>query len=156
MEKKPSQNHLKAWEIFITQHAKILRNIEMDLESIEDCLPLHQYDILLVLNRAPKKKLRLSEIAEKIVTSRSNLTRSVDKLEKMSLVLKEKAQEDGRGQYAVLTNEGFVMLKKSWVHYRAAIQKYFARYLSKEEAHVLQKLIAKVLPKLPSPVAHRP
>lgn len=62
----------------------------------------------------PEKRLRLNEIADLIITSRSALTRSVEKLEKAGLIKKYKCKEDGRGLYATITTKGHRLLKEAW------------------------------------------
>ena len=68
--------------------------------------PLGWYDVLWGLERTPERRLRMSELADQVVLSRSNLTRLVDWLEEEGLVARERSAEDSRGAYAVLTDKG--------------------------------------------------
>ena len=144
MSQDLSLHHLKAWEMFITRQPSVLRNIEQALAKEKSALPLHWYDVLLVLNRAPKKRMRLSEIADRIVTSRSALTRSVDKLESKGYLKKETAPEDQRGQYALITEKGREAVKETWAFYREALRENFGQHLSEKEAETLEKLLRKL------------
>lgn len=144
MDQKLGSKQLKAWEIFITRQASVLRKIEQDLENREGVLPLHWYDVLLVLSHAENGKLRFNEIADQIVTSRSALSRSIEKLELQGYVKREKAPEDARGQYAMITEKGRSAQKASWVHYRASIQKHFGRFLTTEDAINLELILDKI------------
>lgn len=113
----------------------------MDLQSP---IPLHWYDVLLVLSRSKDKRARLSDIAESIITSRSALTRSVEKLEQAGYLKKIRCDDDKRGQFAELTPSGFTVLKEAWRHYRSFIQNEFGRHLTINESVELVRLLNKV------------
>lgn len=136
-------SQLKAWECLVTTHSRLLGKIErqMDLNSP---IPLHWYDVLLVLNRSKEKRARLSDIADQIITSRSALTRSVEKLEKAGLLKKIRCEDDKRGQFAEITPEGQKALKQSWKHYRDLIHNEFGKLLSQKESHDLIYLLSKL------------
>lgn len=144
MKKKLGLSQLKAWESFIIRQSVVIKSIEKDLENQKDALPLHWYDVLLVINHSKNKKLRLNEIADKIVTSRSALTRSVEKLAKKGLLTKEKCGDDKRGQFASITESGKQALKKTWVYYRQAIQSHFGYFFNSTEAKNLERLLNKI------------
>ena len=144
MDEKLSPNRLNAWEAFITRQSLVLSQIEKALNDEPKALPLHLYDVLLVLRRAPNGRLRLSDIADRIVTSRSALTRSVEKLEKMGFLAKEKAKEDGRGLYAQITKLGRTAQRETWTYYRDAIQIFFGKYLSDADAKKMVELLLKI------------
>ena len=75
----------------------------------------------------------MHELAEKTVISRSNLTRLVDRLEAAGLVVRERAPEDRRGAFAVLTAQGRAMRRKMWPVYSAAIKEFFEDHISEQE-----------------------
>ncbi len=142
-EKKLGLSQLKAWEGLVETHSRAMVQIERQMDK-ESPLPLHWYDILFVINRTSEKRLRLGDIADLIITSRSALTRSVDKLEVAGLIKKTKCKEDGRGQYAAITNKGHRLLKEAWGTYRQSINNYFGQYLNKEESLMLAQILSKV------------
>lgn len=137
MRKSLGPEQHKAWAYFITRHSKVFSRIERDLEGKSGILPLHQYDILLALKNADEGKLRLSEIADAIVTSRSALSRSVEKLEKLGLLVKEKVLDDGRGQFAKLTAAGRRALANTWPAYEQAIEEHFGQFLKNDDCRAL-------------------
>ena len=110
------------------------------------------YDVLLGLERAPEQRLRLSELADHVVRSRSGLTRLVDRLEKQGLLRRERCPEDRRGAYAVLTDAGREALGRAWPVYRDAIQRHFASHLQGKEAGVIRQALARVLEAQTPPV----
>ncbi|MCD9025259.1 MarR family winged helix-turn-helix transcriptional regulator [Cohnella silvisoli] len=128
---------LSAWRLFIKTHATIIESIEQDLAD-QKRVPLTTYDVLIALFEAPDRKLRFGELNQKVVLSKSGLTRLVDRLEREGLIQREKSQEDRRGAYAVLTHEGELQLRKAWPVYARGIKQYFAEPLSDDEMRSLK------------------
>jgi len=83
----------------------LLRQLDEDLERRYD-LPLTSYDALLHLAGAPRGRLRMTDLAKRVVISPSGLTRVIDRLEREGLVVRERSDADGRGFEAVLTKAG--------------------------------------------------
>jgi DNA-binding MarR family transcriptional regulator len=108
-------------------------------------VPLHWYDVLIELAEAPKRRLRMTDLARKVVLSKSGLTRLVDKLENAGLLKRESAVTDGRGAFAVLTDDGLTALRKAWPIYAHGIKMYFAQHLSDDEAGVYRDSLARML-----------
>ncbi|MBI5928629.1 MAG: MarR family transcriptional regulator [Chloroflexi bacterium] len=150
MNIKPDELHLNAWRLFITTHATLIDAIDRELVAA-GCIPLHWYDVLVELVEASDHRLRLYELADKVVLSRSGLTRLVDKLENAGLLKREPNPEDRRGYYAVLTEAGHDALRKAWPIYAAGIQNHFAVNLTNTEAQVFSTALQKIL-KLPDDV----
>jgi DNA-binding MarR family transcriptional regulator len=132
-----------AWRALITAHARVVEKIERAL--VEAGLPpLGWYDVLLELSAAPGRRLRMHELARAVVLSRSGLTRLVDRLEGAGLLAREPTPEDGRGFFAVLTDEGRETLRRMWPVYSAGIADHFGRHLTDEEARVLAEALSRV------------
>jgi len=127
---------LDAWRIFITLHAKLIDLIDADLQA-GGGLPLQHYDVLIELFEAEDKRLRMYELAQQVVLSRSSITRLVDQLAKRGLLERQTDPADRRGSYAVLTGAGERALSESWPLYRAAILRHFGDFISAEEAQSL-------------------
>lgn len=132
------------WRLFLTAHVKLLDCIEQEL-SEAGLPPLEWYDVLFTLKEAPDYRLRLSELAEKVLLSRSNLTRLVDRLEKAGLLYREPCKRDRRGTFAVLTEAGLAMQRQMWAVYADAIAKHFAFYLDDAEVKVMQQVLQRML-----------
>jgi DNA-binding MarR family transcriptional regulator len=144
MSRKLDELHLAAWRNFITAHARLIARIDQELADA-GCVPLHWYDVLIELAEAPEGRLRMSELARKVVLSKSGLTRLVDKLEANGLLSREPTPTDGRGAFAVLTEAGRAALRKAWPVYAHGIQTHFAAYLSDEEARLYTESLARML-----------
>lgn len=144
-----SEKELTAWRLFIKTHAKIIECIERDLAA-QKKVPLTTYDVLIALFEAPDRKLRFSELNRKVVLSKSGLTRMIDRLEREGLIQREKSEEDRRGAYAVLTDEGERQLRKAWPIYARGIKQYFADSLSDEEVEFLIRSLGLIYKELQS------
>lgn len=130
---------MTAWRGMINIQSRVLAQIERDLAEAA-CIPLAWYDVLLPLSRAKDQQLRLHELADHAVLSRSGLTRLVDRLESEGLLRRESCPDDRRGYHAVLTATGEEALRRAWPVYKAGIEKYFARHLSSEQINMLIKI----------------
>jgi DNA-binding MarR family transcriptional regulator len=132
------------WALFLTTHAVLIEQVEARLARA-GLPPLGWYDVLWGLERAAGGRLRMHELAGKVVLSRSNLTRLVDRLEEAGLVARERSAEDRRGAFAVLTEEGKAMRRKMWPVYEACIREYFGSVVSDDEARVLAEVLRRML-----------
>ena len=110
VRQRPATAELAVWRAFLRAHAEVTRRLEADLVA-EHGLPLASYDVLVQLVEAPGRRLRMTELAEKVLLSRSGVTRLVDRLERDGLVLRETCPSDARGLYAVLTDAGYERLR---------------------------------------------
>ncbi len=132
------------WRLFLTAHVRVIDRIEAKLAEAE-LPPLEWYDVLLTLKEAPEYRLRLSDLADKVLLSRSNLTRLVDRLEKAGLLYRQPCPTDRRGTLAVLTPEGLTMQKRMWLVYAKGIGEYFACHVNDIEVSVLQQVLERIL-----------
>jgi DNA-binding MarR family transcriptional regulator len=135
---------LLAWRALLRAHAAAVGRIERDLAASEPDLPLTWYDVLVALVGAPERRLRLRELAEAVLLSRSGLTRLVDRLEAAGLLRREPDPTDRRGAFAVLTEAGYAALRRTWPRYARGIQEHFGRHLGEEEAAVLARALERV------------
>ena len=140
----PSPDGFLAWRAFLRAHAAAVGRIERDLAASEPELPLTWYDVLVALVGAPERRLRLRELAHEVLLSRSGLTRLVDRLEAAGLLRREPDPSDRRGAFAVLTDEGYEALRRTWPIYARGIQEHFARYLEGDEAAVLARAFERI------------
>ncbi len=138
------KHSLHAWRNFITAHATRIQKID-EMLAAAGCIPLHWYDVLIELAEAPEKQLRLHELADKVVLSRSGLTRLLDRLEKENLLKRQPDPHDRRGLYAVITDAGMAALRKAWPVYSEGIQTTFASHLTEAETDILIRVFAKMI-----------
>ena len=133
-----------AWAVLLAAHATLVEKIEAALARAT-LPPLAWYDVLWELEKAEGGKLRMHELARRVVLSRSNLTRLADRLEDARLVAREDTPHDRRGYHCVVTPAGLAMRKKMWPVYRAEIERLFSRHITLEEARVIGDALARAV-----------
>lgn len=107
------RREMAAWHAFIRAHARIVRQLEAELEA-EHGLSLPAYEVLAHLSEAPQRRLRMSDLAAYAVLTPSGLTRLIDKLARDGLVTRDRCASDARVVYAVLTPDGLARLKAAY------------------------------------------
>ncbi|WP_229686089.1 MarR family winged helix-turn-helix transcriptional regulator [Longimycelium tulufanense] len=133
----PTRDELTAWRSFLRAHARITRRLEAELIA-EQRLSLAAYDVLVQLAEAPERRLRMTELADAVLLSRSGVTRLVDRLERIGLVVRERADEDGRGVVAVLTRRGMERLRTASSTHLSGIVRHFVAIVG--DRHELDSL----------------
>jgi len=142
MAQQDSARH--AWAVFLTAHAVLVEAVEERLAKAG--LPQFSwYDLLWALERADDGRRRMHELADVVVQSRSNLTRLVDRLEKVRLVRRVPSEDDRRGAYAEITAEGRKLRRKMWPVYAAVIDELFGAHLTKAEAESVGRALRRAL-----------
>jgi DNA-binding MarR family transcriptional regulator len=121
-ELEPQQ--LAAWRAFLNAHAGVVRLIEADLAEA-GLPPLGWYDVLWALYRADGGRLRMRDLANEVVLSRTGMTRLVDRIERAGLLRREPVPGDARGAYAVLSDAGVETLRQMWPVYSRGIEQRF-------------------------------
>src|SRR5713101_6505023 len=139
-----SEQYLKVWRVFLKAHATLIDRIDHDLVAAQRP-PLSTYDVLIELYEAPEHRLRMHELAERVVLSRSGLTRLGDRLEAEGLLTRDRCGTDRRGAYAVITEQGIEALQQTWPIYAKGIAEYFAQWLTLEEAQLLESALGRIL-----------
>jgi DNA-binding MarR family transcriptional regulator len=144
MDKTPSDAQLKTWRLFLTAHARLTREIDERLARA-NVIPLNWYDVLIELYEAPDHRLRMSELAERVLLTRSGLTRLADRLEAAGYLRRIGAAGDRRSVQAQITRQGIEAMRHAWPVYAAAIVERFAQNLTEPEAAVLRDAFERLL-----------
>ena len=128
----------------IRAQAAVLERLAKEMEG-EANLPLGWYEVLLHLQESPTGRLRMHELADSLLLSRSAATRFVDRMETADLVKRVQCPSDRRGLELVMTESGRRMfLRAGRVHLRG-IEEHFAQHLTAEEAAALRRAMTRVL-----------
>jgi DNA-binding MarR family transcriptional regulator len=139
----------RAWARFVTAHALLVERVEAALVEAE--LPaLDWYDLLWVLESAEHGRMRMADLAEKALVSRSNVTRLADRLEEAGLVVRMSCPQDGRSTYCVITDKGRAMRARMWSVYRKQVERLFGQHLAAREAEELAAMFERIISSLRS------
>jgi DNA-binding MarR family transcriptional regulator len=130
---------MAAWRSFLRAHARITRALEAELVA-EQRLSLAAYDVLVQLAEAPQRRLRMTELADAVLLSRSGVTRLVDRLERARLVTRSPVESDGRGVAAHLTDAGLERLRVAARTHLAGVARHFADRLDADDLVALDRI----------------
>jgi len=140
---RPAETKAHAWAVLLRAHARLVERIEAELAAAA-LPPLGWYDVLWALESAAGHQLRMHELAEHVVLSRSNLTRLADRLQEAGLIERAAVAEDRRGAYCIITAAGRALRKRMWPTYQAAVERYFGAHLSDREAVQLGEVLGRI------------
>jgi DNA-binding MarR family transcriptional regulator len=138
-----SPERLRVWRDFLQAHAVVTRSLERELTDDRD-LPLTWYDVLVSLNDAGGR-LRMQQLAERVVFSRSGITRLVDRMATAGLVRRERCPDDRRGTFAVLTPLGRRRLRDATSVHLRGVRDHFTAYLTEADVRALRSALGRVL-----------
>jgi DNA-binding MarR family transcriptional regulator len=144
MRAKLSSSAIETWARFVRAEQLLLEKVEADLKAAE-LPPLVWYDVLLELVRESGGRLRQRDLNARMLLTKYNLSRLIDRMEDEELVRREAVDHDARGAYVTVTEAGRKMQRKIWPVYEQAISVYFARHLDAAELDQLGRLLAKLL-----------
>ena len=129
-----------AWRGLLIAHHRLVPAIEADLRAAGQ-VALSWYDVLLELNAAPGRRLRMSELGQRAVLSRTRVSRVVDELAAAGLAERQPDETDGRSSFAALTPLGKDALRRAWPVYREAIRRRLSAHLTAAECRELAALL---------------
>jgi DNA-binding MarR family transcriptional regulator len=139
----PTATELDAWRSFLRAHARLTRVLETELVA-EHPITLGAYDVLVQLAEAPERRLRMAELADAVLLSRSGVTRLVDRLEVAGMVTRERFGGDGRGVVAVITTKGVDTLRAAARTHLAGVVRHFVDHMNPDELAVIGELCSRL------------
>jgi DNA-binding MarR family transcriptional regulator len=138
-----SETEQRAWRTFIESSWALHTRLEDELRA-QTGLSMNDYHVLVVLSEAPDRRLRMGELAGRLVFSPSRVTYQINSMVKRGLVRKQSCPEDGRGQEAVLTDEGMAALRSAAPRHLITVRDAFIDRLDPEELAVIHRAFEKV------------
>jgi DNA-binding MarR family transcriptional regulator len=144
MPPRPDPAQLAAWRLLLEAHATVTELLEHELVA-ERGLPLSRYDVLLNLAEAPGGRLRMQELSSSVLLSKSGLSRLVDRMVEAGLVRRERCEDDRRGWFAVLTDQGRSALRRAAPVHLRGIHEHFTRHLTPDEIQTVTAALARVV-----------
>ena len=140
----PRDPRLEVWRTFLVAHAQVRRQLERELQA-EQALGLGEYEVLLLLVRADHRRLRMSELANRLGLSRSGVTRLVDRLASDDLIERATCDTDRRGSWAHLTDAGYDRLRHAAPTHLRGVGEHFLDRIPPAELAALRRTLDRVL-----------
>src|SRR3954469_23557083 len=129
----------KAWRAWL--YSSLLLQDRLDRELTHGTGISHAYyEVLVALSEAPERRMRMSELADRCLSSRSRLSHAVSRLEERGWVAREVCVEDGRGLLAVLTDEGFAALEGAAPVHVESVRTHLFDQLSPEQVAAMREI----------------
>jgi DNA-binding MarR family transcriptional regulator len=139
-----SELELGAWRGFLQAHAQVTQALDVQMRR-EHGISVSAYEVLMFLGNAPDQRLRMAEIADHVLLSRSGCTRLVDRLVALGYVTRCSAESDGRGLYAQLTDQGAEKLAAARRTHYEGVRQYFLDRLTTADQLALGDVWARFL-----------
>ena len=139
-----TDTHIQMWRSFLETHATVVKYLERRIQE-QHGLPLSWFDVLIQLADGPECRLRMGELAESVLLTRSGITRLMDRMIEAGLVDREPCPGDRRGYYAVITQKGRDAIERVGPDHSKDAWEVFLGHVSEEEAVMMRKVFGRVL-----------
>jgi len=134
---------VEAFAGLLRSHSALTRTLNAQLVG-DHGLTINDYEVMLLLARAPERRLRRVDLAESVLLTASGITRLLDGLERAGYVNKARCETDARVTYAVLTDEGLEKLREAGESHIAGVRELFETRFTEEELQTLASLLARL------------
>ena len=134
---------LAPWRAFLLAHARVVRRLDEELRAEHD-LSIGEYDALLTIAQAPERRIRMRQLADEVILSKSGVTRLIDRLVDDGLVERSACLADARGAEAVLTERGLARLRAASRTHLRGIDEHFLAILGQEDLTVIERSLSTV------------
>ena len=138
----PSPERLRTWRLYFESALALVDVLDAELER-DAGIPLRWYDALVHLEETPDG-LRMNELAERILYSKSGFTRVVDRMEEAGLVRRVRPRNDRRSILVLLTDAGRKTMERARRHHRHGIEQHFSRHLTDADIRALTRALEKI------------
>jgi DNA-binding MarR family transcriptional regulator len=138
---------LEPWRAFLQAHARVSRKLDEELRSEHD-LSLAEYDALLTIAGTPERRIRMRQLADRVLLSKSGVTRLVDRLVADGLVERDTCLVDARGAEAVLTESGLERLRRASRTHLRGIDEHFLAAVDGDDMTVIERSMLAVADRL--------
>ena len=139
----------RLWRAFLTVTGAIPARLDSELKECTG-IGLDDYEVFVHLSEADDQRVRMSELSEKLLHSRSRLTQRIDRLEKRGLVRRQPCEDDKRGTWAVLTAEGLAALEAAASHHVGHAREHLFDHLDPDDVSTLRPIVERLA------AAHQP
>ena len=132
------------WRAFLETHSTVVKYLERRMQE-QHGLALTWWDVLMQLSDVPEGRLRLGELAESVLLTRSGITRLLDRMIEAGLVVREPCPGDRRGYYAVITQQGRDTIERIGPDHSKDAWEVFLGHITDDEAVLMGKVFKRVL-----------
>lgn len=136
---------LEAWRGLLRVHASVLKALDAELDAAHG-LPLSSYEVLIQLAEAPERRMRMCDLADSVLLSRSGMSRLVDRLEREGLLCRAACTNDARGAFACITQAGIELVEQARPTHVAGIRRRFLARFSEDELRLLAAFWGRLAP----------
>ena len=133
---------MKAWRRYIIASRRLLEALDLDLDSHE--LSMSDYEVLAQLSDAPERRMRMSELADVAMLSRSRLSHRIKVMEQAGWVKREACPVDKRGYFAVMTAKGWKSIVAAAPDHVESVRTRFMDHLTKADQQVLAEIFERI------------
>jgi DNA-binding MarR family transcriptional regulator len=143
MDEGLSEIELRIWRLFLSANTHLFERLDHELQQ-RSHLSLTDYDILSMLAAAPETRLRMSELADQVLVSRSRLTYRIDRLVELEYVARQECEDDRRGLFAILTDTGSKALETASLGHVADVRTWFFAAIKDDELDVVARIMSRM------------
>jgi DNA-binding MarR family transcriptional regulator len=138
---------MASWRAFLQAHARLTRRLDDELRAAHG-MSLGEYDALVQLSAAPSRRLRMSVLADRVLLSRSGITRLVDRLVADGMVERSTCVTDARGAEAALTRAGLERLREASTTHLDGVRRYFLETVDAGDQRSIERGLCRVIDSL--------
>ncbi|MEO3862552.1 MarR family transcriptional regulator [Acrocarpospora sp. B8E8] len=135
-----------AWRAHLAAHRLLTHRLDRELQ--EHGLSFNDYEILVNLSESPDRRMRMSDLADATIQSRSRLSHQISRMEAAGLVTRENCEDDRRGTFAVLTGKGWDTIQRVAPDHVAGVRRHFIDLLTPAQVAELDEIYTPVIAKL--------
>jgi DNA-binding MarR family transcriptional regulator len=134
---------MQAWRSLLSAHSRLMSRLDAELQATQ-AMSVSDYGVLVQLSEAPEGRMRMSELADRLLLSPSGLTRRLDGLVRSGLVDRARCPTDRRGAFAVLTDSGRARLAQAAPDHVEQVRRHFVDRLSRRQLEALVDALDRV------------
>lgn len=133
----------RAWRAHLAAHRLLFLQLDRELQGTG--LSLNDYEILVNLSESPGRRMRMSELADATIQSRSRLSHQISRMEAAGLVTRQDCEDDRRGTFAVLTDHGWDTIQRVAPDHVASVRRHFVDLMTPEQVSALEQIYAPII-----------
>ncbi|MFI9008801.1 MarR family winged helix-turn-helix transcriptional regulator [Actinosynnema sp. NPDC053489] len=138
------EGEMRAWRNYVVGASMLADRLHRELQDGHG-VSLADYEVLVRLSEQPARRMRMSQLADEVASSKSRVSHQVARMEREGLLRRRECPEDGRGVFAELTDAGMALLEASAPTHVAGVREHMVDLLSREEQEVLAVVFERII-----------